>query len=214
MLLHQRHYALVLRLDRRDRLEISALASRGCRLPAVWRLNLVELVHQALPVPRAERSPGAVAGIRPGGTTARQRPAAGGRITASGCACSNRRRGKGLRPAARRADPPRPHGRSRAQNAGPSGRDGHNVSSICPPRQATRAPASRAWDRAATTATPHGTASAASSCAPPAQPPFEARHTSGKHPQAPRTPSAAVPQRNPQPSSQQARRHLVDDEKI
>jgi len=38
MLLYQRHYALVQRLDRRDRLDISALASRDCRLaPASFR---------------------------------------------------------------------------------------------------------------------------------------------------------------------------------
>src|SRR5260370_16241975 len=42
-------------------------------------------------------------------------------------------------------------------------------------------------------ATPHGTASALSPCAPPAQPPLETPHTSAKHPHAPRTPPPPPP---------------------
>ena len=92
MLLHQRHYALVLRLDRRDRLDISALASRGCRwFPAVWRVDRVELIHQALQVPCAERGPGVVAGDQAGRDDRAPAACGRGRITASGWACSNRR---------------------------------------------------------------------------------------------------------------------------
>ena len=83
---------------------------RVCVLAAV-QVDRVELVHQVCQVPGASVVLVPSPGIRPAGMTARQRPADGGRITASGWASSNRAAGSPTPPppsTARRSGRPVP----------------------------------------------------------------------------------------------------------